>query len=66
MVKGTDFNHTFKVRGIITWEKAAVDANCPPGMGIKFLNVPEAGQRVLLLYLANSRIKRQEQELAQP
>jgi uncharacterized protein (TIGR02266 family) len=54
------FDHLFKVRGKVIWIKVAEDVNGPPGMGIKFLDVPESDKRTLLQYIAASQVTQQE------
>jgi uncharacterized protein (TIGR02266 family) len=54
------FDHLFKIRGKVIWIKVADDVYGPPGMGIKFLEVPETDKRTLLQYLGASQITQQE------
>jgi type IV pilus assembly protein PilZ len=54
------FDHQYKIKGKVIWVKTMEDAHGPPGMGIKFLNVPEENKRTLLQYLAASQVTQQE------
>ena len=54
------FDHLFKIRGKVIWKKFAEDVHGPPGMGIKFFDVPEADKRTLLQYLGAAKITQQE------
>lgn len=56
------FDNHFKVMGKVIWKKVAGDANGPPGMGIKFSEVPKDDRIVLLQYLAGSQITQHEYE----
>ncbi len=53
------FDHLFKMRGKVIWIKVVEDVNGPPGMGIKFLDVPESDKRTLLQYLGASQVTQQ-------
>ena len=54
------FDYLFKAQGKVIWEKMAEDAHGPPGMGIKFYDVPEDDKRTLLQYIVNSQITHQK------
>ena len=54
------FDNLFEIMGKVIWKKEKQDINGPPGMGIKFFNVPENDKRTLLQYLAGSQITQHE------
>jgi len=42
-----DFNHVFRVKGLVVWSRPATHFEHDPGMGVQFLDMEEEDQAIL-------------------